>query len=157
MIVAIFNKEKNLLHYLNSSHRELYGFDDPYLVKRVSQCLMLVIPFLKQKKSITVADFGCGDLRASNLIYAQLVKHFYVESFYCIDIAPTTTHAKPEFKILQHDLNQRGLKLPDNSVDFAYALEVIEHLWNVDIFISEVYRILRSEGVFFVTTPNLVA
>lgn len=141
---------------LNILHRELYGFDDAYLVERSFQCLRSAIPHLLQQR-IEVADFGCGDLRASNLIHSQLSKRHDISSYYCVDVASISKTKSGKFKILNHDLNRNNLKILDNSVDFAYALELIEHLWNCDVFISEVYRILKPQGIFLVTTPNLGA
>ncbi|MFX0203195.1 MAG: methyltransferase domain-containing protein [Candidatus Hodarchaeota archaeon] len=142
---------------LSILHKELYGFDDPYLVERVFQCLKFVIPYILQWRSIVVADFGCGDLRASNLIHSQLSKRHDITSFHCIDMFSVSEKNSEKFEIFNHDLNQINLKIPDNSVNLAYALEVIEHLWNVDIFVSETHRILKSQGIFLITTPNLAA
>ncbi|MEM3587227.1 MAG: methyltransferase domain-containing protein [Nitrososphaerales archaeon] len=151
----IRKKNKTILQELNILHKELYGFDDLYLVERVFQCLTSAVPHLSQWRSIAVADFGCGDLRASNLIFSQLSKRYDINIFYCVD--KLNFCDSEQFKILNHDLNNPGLKIPNNSVNFAYALEVIEHLWNVDIFVSEVYRVLKPGGVFLITTPNLTA
>jgi len=46
------------------------------------------------------------------------------------------------------------LSLPDRSVDVLFAGESIEHVFNVDAFLDEVYRVLRPGGRFIVTTPN---
>ncbi len=154
-------QSKISIQELSLLHKELYRFDDPYLVERVFQCLTSVVPYLCQWQSIAVADFGCGDLRASNLIYSQLRKRCNITSFYCVDKFNinklTNSKDSEKFKILNHDLNEYNLKIPSNSINFAYALEVVEHLWNVDVFIQEVYRVLKSEGLFLITTPNLTA
>jgi 2-polyprenyl-3-methyl-5-hydroxy-6-metoxy-1,4-benzoquinol methylase len=47
-----------------------------------------------------------------------------------------------------------GLPLPDNSVDTAAAVEVIEHLENPRAFVRELARIVRPGGWVVVTTPN---
>jgi len=47
-----------------------------------------------------------------------------------------------------------ALDLPDASVDVFFAGESIEHVFNVDAFLDEVYRVLRPGGRFIVTTPN---
>lgn len=45
--------------------------------------------------------------------------------------------------------------LPDNSVQLAFALEIIEHLTSPFHLLSEAYRILRSGGHVVLTTPNV--
>ena len=47
------------------------------------------------------------------------------------------------------------LDVADNSVDVIVSLQVIEHLYEPEIFIKEVYRVLKPGGVFMFTTPNL--
>lgn len=155
--IYIYKENKISIQELRLRHKELYGYDDPYLCERVFQCLKSIVPYFSERRSIVVADFGCGDLRASNLIHSQLSKRHNVRSYYCVDIAPISKKEADKFQILNHDLNQIGLKIPNNSVDFGYALEVVEHLWNVDVFISEVYRVLKPAGMFLITTPNLAA
>jgi ubiquinone/menaquinone biosynthesis C-methylase UbiE len=46
------------------------------------------------------------------------------------------------------------LELPDASVDVFFSGESIEHVFNVDAFLDEVYRVLTPGGRFIVTTPN---
>jgi SAM-dependent methyltransferase len=45
---------------------------------------------------------------------------------------------------------------PDNSFDMVTAFEVIEHIKdNPRHFITEVKRVLKSDGYFYLTTPNI--
>jgi len=44
--------------------------------------------------------------------------------------------------------------IPSNSFDFVISLEVIEHIKNDQLFIDEVFRVLKNKGKFIVTTPN---
>lgn len=41
-----------------------------------------------------------------------------------------------------------------NSFDAVVSFQVIEHLHNPKNYISEIYRVLKDSGVFFLTTPN---
>jgi 2-polyprenyl-3-methyl-5-hydroxy-6-metoxy-1,4-benzoquinol methylase len=43
----------------------------------------------------------------------------------------------------------------EGSFDVVLASHVIEHLNNPSLFVREVYRILKPNGHFFVTTPNI--
>lgn len=103
--------KKISIQKLGILHKELYGFDDPYLVERVFQCFKFVVPYLLQWRSIAAADFGCGDLRASNLIHSQLSKRHDMTSFYCVDITSVSEKNSEKFKIFNHDLNQINLKI----------------------------------------------
>ena len=57
---------------------------------------------------------------------------------------------------LQADLN-RDIPLEGNSVDVIVASDVLEHLNNPDIFVGEMYRVLRPDGYVVLDTPNLAS
>lgn len=44
--------------------------------------------------------------------------------------------------------------LPDNSFDVVVSVEVLEHVEEDGLFVSEVSRVLKPGGVFLMTTPN---
>jgi 2-polyprenyl-3-methyl-5-hydroxy-6-metoxy-1,4-benzoquinol methylase len=50
-----------------------------------------------------------------------------------------------------------GIPQPDASVDVLHAAEVIEHLYDPDLFVDECARVLRPGGRLVVSTPNLQA
>jgi len=47
--------------------------------------------------------------------------------------------------------------IEDKSMDAVLAGEVIEHVIDIDTFISEAHRVLRPHGLLVVSTPNLAA
>ena len=54
------------------------------------------------------------------------------------------------------DLNTR-INFADNTFDFIIAGEIIEHLYDTDLFVDELRRILRPGGILILTTPNVVS
>lgn len=54
------------------------------------------------------------------------------------------------------DLNFETDSLPiqDNSIDVVMSLAVIEHIFNPEIFLSEIYRVLKPGGFVYISTPN---
>lgn len=48
----------------------------------------------------------------------------------------------------------RTLPFEDNSLDIAVAFQVIEHIDDDDLFVSELHRVLKQNGRLFMTTPN---
>ena len=54
------------------------------------------------------------------------------------------------------DLNDT-LPLRDKSFDVVVSVEGIEHLENPHLFLREVNRVLKDDGTFILTTPNIVS
>lgn len=52
------------------------------------------------------------------------------------------------------DLN-KNIPIHDSSVDIVVACQVIEHIYYGKSFVNEVKRILKANGVFILTTPNI--
>lgn len=55
-------------------------------------------------------------------------------------------------KVLLGDMTCSGL--PDASFDFVVSVEVIEHVEQDELFVSEIARVLKPGGAFLLTTPN---
>lgn len=47
------------------------------------------------------------------------------------------------------------LPFESNAFDYVYAGEIIEHVYDVRRFLSEVNRVIKPNGYFVLTTPNL--
>jgi 2-polyprenyl-3-methyl-5-hydroxy-6-metoxy-1,4-benzoquinol methylase len=50
--------------------------------------------------------------------------------------------------------NAEKMPFKDNQFDVVVSLETIEHLPRPDVFIKEVKRVLKDNGIFIVSTPN---
>jgi ubiquinone/menaquinone biosynthesis C-methylase UbiE len=52
--------------------------------------------------------------------------------------------------------NQTAIQIPfdDCSYDAYVSLETFEHIKDVDIYLSEAYRVLKKKGIFIVSVPN---
>jgi ubiquinone/menaquinone biosynthesis C-methylase UbiE len=104
----------------------------------------------RKEEEIDFLDVGCRDgafTKELNLSCRQTG----------IDI---DSNALLEYKLRFHkakvaivDCNE-NLPFADNSFDIILAGEIIEHLVNPDLFLSEIYRILKKDGIFVGSTPN---
>jgi SAM-dependent methyltransferase len=100
-----------------------------------------------------VLDIGCGDgFFAKKLQYACQAKEIYG-----IDISEEAIKESRRRGIIAYrvDVEEESLPFPDDFFDAVYCGEVIEHLYDPDHLLSEVYRVLKRNGVFVLTTPNL--
>jgi methionine biosynthesis protein MetW len=98
-------------------------------------------------------DIGCGDGSFTLLLKDALKAKETVG----IEIAPEAVDAlaKKGLKAYQVDIDEQPFPLGSGSFDVVYCGEIIEHLFNPDHLLEEVYRVLKPGGSCILTTPNL--
>jgi SAM-dependent methyltransferase len=73
----------------------------------------------------------------------------------CVAVEPNRLGAQASSEkgvfSIQSDLH--SLELPDSSIGAVGLFDVLEHLDNADNVLSEIYRVLGSEGKLFITVP----
>lgn len=102
-----------------------------------------------------VLDVGCWD----GYIMQQILDKKKARHVFGVD------NSKPAIKIC----HKKGLlskftksvdkKIPykNGQFDAVVAGEIIEHLYDVETFLKEIYRILKPNGQLIITTPNLAS
>lgn len=101
---------------------------------------------LGEKKYNVMADVGAGrgELTERLVPYANTI--LMLDDYEEVDRPSNAQFVKA-------DLNDFW-NVPDNSVDFVFSLEVIEHIENPRHFMREIKRIMKPGGYGFVSTPN---
>lgn len=107
------------------------------------------------KKHIGIKrDFQSGiDLGCSGNSFLLLLDNIRNKSFFDIAELPLAQYLGNPF---WHPLCGDSINLPyrDNSFDFVSALDVLEHIKNDEIAVSEIGRILRKSGIAIITVPH---
>lgn len=62
---------------------------------------------------------------------------------------------KKGINVYKQDVNKEFWDIKDDSIDFIYSNQVIEHLYSVDNFINNIKRILKKDGLLLLSTENL--
>ncbi len=106
-------------------------------------------------KQKTVLDIGCGSGYGSYIL-STLGE---AKKVYALDISESSIlYAKNKYaqkKIdFQIDNAETLLTIHNKKIDIAISFELIEHLYNQEKFLSQVRRVLKEGGIFFVSTPN---
>ena len=132
---------KNYFYHLVTAAEKMYG--------RQVQSLLVA-----EKEMVVALDCGCssgektvkvlGRLEARSVLGVDIEHHRLVEA------------RKRGVRAVQVDLN-RGLCFASESVDVIYSDQVIEHLCNTDIFVSEMYRVLKKGAYLILCTENLAS
>jgi 2-polyprenyl-3-methyl-5-hydroxy-6-metoxy-1,4-benzoquinol methylase len=94
----------------------------------------------------TIADIGAGRGELTERLVPYADKILMLDDYEELNRPQNADFVKV-------DLNDFWA-LPDNSVDFAFSLEVIEHIENPRHFMREIKRIIKPNGYGFVSTPN---
>jgi SAM-dependent methyltransferase len=101
-----------------------------------------------ESRIATAADIGGGRGDWARLLDGR------AERVFLLDHSPPQKAELPKWVIpLRTDLNS-AWPLGDGSIDFAFALEVIEHVENPRHFFRELARVMTPGGHAFVSTPN---
>ncbi len=97
-------------------------------------------------------DIGCGEGYGTDILSDKVSKIVGLD----VD-EDTIQHAKKIHENANIDFQKYGGKIipfEDNTFDFAVSFQVIEHIPHDELYISEVYRVLKNGGIFILTTPN---
>lgn len=100
-----------------------------------------------------ILDMGCGDGMIS-----QMIEQIFKVPLIGIDISTNLVkdcRGRVEH-ILLCDL-ESPLPFRSRIINFVMALDVIEHLIDIDGFLDEVRRLLKPQGKFLIVTPNLAS
>ncbi|HMG11238.1 MAG TPA: class I SAM-dependent methyltransferase, partial [Mucilaginibacter sp.] len=90
-------------------------------------------------KSLTLIDFGCGDMPYRSVIEPMVGKYIGVD----LDINPLADH---------HIDFDSKTTLPDNYCDIILSNQVLEHVDSPHSYLSEALRILKPGGKIILTT-----
>jgi len=98
-------------------------------------------------------DIGCGDGSFSLLLQK------FSDEVYGVDLVEEAvqrarSQGVQTFKI---DIDEKDLPFENNFFDAVLCGEVIEHLYDPDHLLDEIYRVLKPNGICIITTPNLAS
>jgi ubiquinone/menaquinone biosynthesis C-methylase UbiE len=118
----------------------------------VWDCKESILKLLEENPQAKLLDCGCDNgeftVEQSKRIGTSKVYGIEINKKKCEDAK------RKGIKVYNNDLN---IKLPirSSSIDVIIENQIIEHLYDSDTFIKEIYRILKSKGYVIVSTNNL--
>jgi ubiquinone/menaquinone biosynthesis C-methylase UbiE len=114
----------------------------------------LIIKFLKSKKFGKILDIGCG----SGYILHEIRKHFPNSDLYGVDLESKSIDLAKKITNEKYQVaNAEKLSeyFEKEFFDCVISTDVMEHIENYKENISEVYKILKPGGIFYVYTPSI--
>jgi SAM-dependent methyltransferase len=146
-------QERGAYHWRAIYYRNFLK-SNPSISARYDVALRLVSHYLNVKEPLG-ADIGCGD---GILVYKALLKKLRIVG---IDLS------MDGLVLANQELADHGFESPSvicadgyavplagDSLDYVVSLELIEHLEQPALLLTEVARMLKSGGIFVCTTPR---
>jgi SAM-dependent methyltransferase len=97
-----------------------------------------------------VADIGCG--------YQATIMRRYLDSarsVLLVDLClADDLKVHPKVTAIEGELPGVLTQLPDRSLDVIFCMSVIEHLWEPEVALKELRRLLRPGGVCAINVPS---
>lgn len=110
-----------------------------------------ILKYLNRSNVNSVLDLGCGyDAK----ILSQLITELpMLEKAVGIDLSVNKNHPNKKISLIEADLNKK-LPLADNEFNAIISTAVLEHLVNPLTALEEMRRVLKYDGILFLTTPT---
>src|SRR6267143_4816588 len=110
-----------------------------------------ILACVPRRPGLKLIDLGCDD----GAWTMQLAARAGTTNVWGVEIVPERAAAAEQrgVRVARGDLAQR-LPFPDASFDLLHANQVIEQVPDVDLFVSEVTRVLRPGGCAILSTEN---
>ncbi len=112
------------------------------------QCILKLV---ENDPDARLLDCGCGNGSFTRQV-AKKIGTPQVFGIECIlEVEPVHDGS---IQVVDSDLNDR-FPFDDGVFDVIHANQIIEHLYETDLFIEEIYRVLKNGGYAVISTPNL--
>lgn len=111
----------------------------------------------KSKKIISIlSEFS--ELRNCDILEIGTGSGYIINHLSKISKSASSVDINDERKIKSgysfRKINDEHLPFKDNSFDIILSNHVIEHLPNHELHLSEIYRVLKDNGIVYLATPN---
>ena len=112
-----------------------------------------VVELFRSIQSPNLLDIGCG----CGTLSARLKEVLGLDTVEGVDVLADKLESPDWLKSTRVDLDREDLPYSDSTFEAVYCGEVIEHVYDPDHLLDEIYRVLAPTGVCVLTTPNLAS
>jgi SAM-dependent methyltransferase len=119
-----------------------------------------VVNWVQQRQGSTprplkVLDYGCGQGATVKMLRDRGIEAYGCDAFVQIGKAPRDYVSNPDwFGSVLKDMPEGRIPFAADSFDVVVSNQVIEHVENIELTLSEMHRVLRPGGVVFSVFPH---
>jgi len=110
-----------------------------------------IYDLLEKDEKAHFLDLGCDD----GIVTVEMAKKIGTQNISGVEIVDSRIQLAEAkgVKVKKFDLNKK-FDFENDSIDIIHSNHVIEHLFDSDIFVAEIYRILKTGGYAVISTEN---
>ena len=114
----------------------------------------LIGKYCPQGNFRSLLDIGCADGS-----FAMMIGTRYDYNLFGIDICkkPIIEARKKGVMAITQNIEKEKLPYKNNTFNIIIMCEVLEHIFDTDFLIKEIYRVLKPNGYLFITVPNVAS
>lgn len=101
-----------------------------------------------------ILDAACGSGYGSQILSRKAQKVYGVDISNAAITYAQQTYPSKKITFINSDVQQ--LPFDNQTIDSVVSFETLEHVSAHQNFINEVVRVLKSDGIFIVSTPNIL-
>ncbi|RPJ61353.1 MAG: methyltransferase domain-containing protein [Acidobacteria bacterium] len=133
---------------MSSFYLRVYGRLPEFLKRRINPLDYAIEDFVKTAAAAhpgqKVLDAGAGEARFA----AHFTEHFYVSADACVG------DARWDYSRIQLVADLAALPLQEGAVDAVLNIQVLEHVKNPALVVTELHRVLKPGGRLYLTAPQ---
>ena len=112
----------------------------------------ILISYVKPTKTARILDIGVF----RGILVVERFKNIKNPHIHAVDIDDEAISSAKKLGIKTKKINiEKGFPYKSNFFDIVSANQIIEHLVDVDLFMEEIYRVLKPNGYLLLSTENL--
>jgi len=128
-------------------------YSSSFFIENNTDRLRKVKKIFSRYKGERLLDIGCG----VGSFTLQLRE--FAGELYGVEISKEAMKFAQErgIKVSQLDIDEDNLPFRNDFFDIIFCGQLIEHLFDPDHLLDEIYRTLKPKGIAIITTPNLAS